>query len=146
MKRSRGRRSRRRGNSSGFRNVENTPVSALRTTGLGSASSGSSFQILWSALPAATGNTCRISSLEIEIVADASSAAVFIALNDFAGVAKTNTRTLLVGTVPSRYKVKMPKSTDFGVPLNAAIALEITTVGTLAATFSYIVNYAVRDS
>lgn len=84
----------------------------------------------------------RISSLDIEVVA-AGPTRVKISLHDSAGVPRVETREILVGFTPVRFKVSMPKSTDFGL-FSDSVAFTIKNLGTTALEFAYVLNYSIK--
>lgn len=124
-----------------FPDVQNTPVSVIRRVLGGTASGSTATLFTWSDIAAFILNKAsKITSVDVEAINVASNGSINVTLHDHQGTERTQTRTLRVGSTPVRFKVRMPKSTDFGVPSEDATAIGIA--GTCA--FDLIVNVASR--
>jgi len=134
-----------------YPNLTSVPVSSLRFVGSGSVSASGSAQVTWSALPASTTGPIRISSVDVEVsasnAAGSTSSAIQVTIYDFAGVEKVASRRIVVGNIPTRFKISNPKSTDFGIaiPADNAFSIEnVTTPGSVV--FTYVINYSIKSA
>jgi hypothetical protein len=137
----------RNGRNNTYPDLVSVPSSSLRFTTSVSLATSSTSVVNWSSLTGASlGQPSRISSVELEVVS-ATTGLITVAIFDSLGNATTQTRPIAVGTAVSRFKVKNPKSTDFGNPVMTAglpaVSFTNTGAGTIALT--YIVNYAIKS-
>lgn len=136
-------RKQRRTRRSRFPDLQNTPVNTIRRVINGTASGSDATNITWTEISSyVTNKESRISSVDVEAINVAANGSIAVVLFDSTGKAITNTRSLKVGSIPVRFKVKMPKSTDFGIP-DTATTSAIQVSGTCA--FTLIVNIAAKD-
>ncbi len=142
-----------RRNNSGFPNISNTPVSAIRqifTSNLALSGGTATGGLTFTNLPSSTLGPCRISSIDFEIaVAPGAASAVtgIFSLYRADGVEVTQTRPMMFGTSPTRFKLRMPKSTDFLVPApsNNFYTYALAGNGTPNVSINLVVNYSVRS-
>jgi hypothetical protein len=136
---------RNRRNRTGFSGLTNTPASNLRYEAGGTIAVANTATHVWSALPAYNvADVARISSVDIEAVA-AAPTRIQVGLHDSSGVARTETRSMLIGDIPVRFKVSMPKSTDFGFMANVT-AWTLANLGSTALEYTYVLNYCIKSS
>lgn len=142
MRRNYRNRNQRRTRRTRFPDVQNTPTSVIRRIVSGTVSGSTATTYTWTDLTSfVTSKASKITSVDVEALSVASNGLINVTLHDYSGAAKTQTRTLRVGSIPVRFKVRMPKSTDFGFPSDDAIALGLSG----ACVFDLIVNIATRE-
>lgn len=135
-----------------YQPLENSPTSAIRLVYPVSTVTSSGLSITWSNLATAglsLGFVARISSIEIEAVQSsttlANNGSLTVSLNDYSGTTKIVTRPLLVGPNPVRFKVRMPRSTDFGLPQGSSDAVTWGSTSTGGVTVAAVFNIAVKS-
>jgi hypothetical protein len=96
--------------------LQNTPITSARQIFAGSIGTGANFDATWTNLLGSTASQSRISSADIELASETSAGNATVFIRDFMNNDVTSTRNVLYGSNPVRFKVRVPKSTDFGIP------------------------------
>lgn len=124
-----------------FPDLQNTPITTIRRIINGTASGSESTNYTWSQVSTYLDQRpSRISSIDVEAIS-AGAGNIAIVVFGATGDIVTETRQLKVGTIPVRFKVKVPKSTDFNIPTDGASAIQVAG----SCNFTLIVNCAARE-